>query len=103
MNIGLADEQIEQIVRVAKNAGATKAVVFGSRAKGNWRENSDIDIAVFGDGVNIGQLVSELDELSMPFKFDVVEYGGISHAPLRDHIDRVGVEIYSQKTGSLDA
>jgi len=98
MNIGLSEEQVKQIVGAVKDAGASKAAVFGSRAKGNWRENSDVDVAVFGDGINLGKLSSQLDELNMPYKFDVVEYNSISYAPLRDHIDRVGVEIYAQET-----
>jgi len=71
-------------------------VVFGSRAKGNWRENSDIDIAVFGEGVNVGSLVAQLDELPMPYKFDIVDYNSINSCALREHIDRVGIEIYTK-------
>ena len=94
MNIGLSGEHIKLIVDAIKESGAAKAVVYGSRAKGNWRENSDIDIAVFGGGVNIGRLHSRLDDLPMPYKFDVTDYDAINHVPLREHIDRVGVEIY---------
>ncbi|MCL2814377.1 MAG: nucleotidyltransferase domain-containing protein [Oscillospiraceae bacterium] len=97
MNIGLSHEQIGMIVGLIKKEGASRAVVFGSRAKGNWRNNSDIDIAVFGSGVNMGSLCLQLDELPMPYKFDVIGYDDITHMPLREHINRIGVEIYAKK------
>jgi predicted nucleotidyltransferase len=97
MNIGLSDEHAALIVETLKACGVSRAVLFGSRAKGNWRDNSDIDIAVLGCA-NIGGLLSQLDELPMPYKFDVVDYETISHKPLREHIDCVGVELLSRKT-----
>ena len=97
MNIGLSDSEISMIVGLIKNSGSSKAIIFGSRAKGTWRNNSDIDIAVFGAGVKIGRLQAQLDELPMPYKFDVICYEDINHKPLREHIDRVGIEIYSSR------
>ena len=93
MRFGLSDKQIEQISVLLNNAGVSKAVIFGSRAKGNFRPNSDIDIAVWGNEPNIGRILTELDELPMPYKFDVVEYEPLT-AALREHIDRVGVVFY---------
>jgi predicted nucleotidyltransferase len=90
---GLSEKHTEMIIHTLKVGGAQKAVLFGSRAKGGWRGNSDIDIAVFGDGLNLGALYSRLDELPMPYKFDVVAYDAVKHAPLREHIDRVGKEL----------
>jgi predicted nucleotidyltransferase len=89
MNLGLSEKNINLIIGVLKACGAAKAAVFGSRAKGNYRDNSDIDIAVWGD-VNIGHILTELDELPMPYKFDVVAYETIKNDKLREHIDRVG-------------
>jgi len=100
MNTGLSEKHTQLIIDTLKRGGVSKAVIFGSRAKGNWRENSDIDIAVFGD-VNIGALSADLDELPMPYKFDMVSYENIIHAPLREHIDRIGIELFSLKSRSL--
>jgi predicted nucleotidyltransferase len=99
MKFGLADKQVEQISAVLKNASVSKAVVFGSRAKGNWRKNSDIDIAVWNREVNVGRILMDLDELPMPYKFDVVAYDEINNNALREHIDRVGQIIYSKIIG----
>lgn len=96
MKLGLSEKHFQLIVETLKQANIDRAVVFGSRAKGNWRENSDIDIAVFGASVNIGALGLQLDELPMPYKFDIVDYNNINSYALRDHIDRVGIEIYTK-------
>lgn len=96
MKLGLSEKHLQLIVETLKQADIDRAVVFGSRAKGNWRENSDIDIAVFGEGVNVGLLVAQLDELPMPYKFDIVDYNSINSCALREHIDRVGIEIYTK-------
>jgi predicted nucleotidyltransferase len=95
MNIGLSEKHTTLLVDTLKNCGVRRAVVFGSRAKGNWRDNSDIDIAVFGGYVP--ELPALLDELPMPYKFDVADYEGIKHKPLREHIDRVGVELFPRE------
>lgn len=96
MKLGLSEKHLQLIVETLKQADIDRAVVFGSRTKGNWRENSDIDIAVFGEGVNVGLLVAQLDELPMPYKFDIVDYNSINSCALREHIDRVGIEIYTK-------
>ena len=86
MKLGLSEKHFQLIVETLKQANIDRAMVFGSRAKGNWRENSDIDIAVFGEGVNVGSLVAQLDELPMPYKFDIVDYNNINSCALREHI-----------------
>ena len=96
MKFGLADKQIEQILAILKKANVTEAVIFGSRAKGNWRENSDIDIAVWGQDINLGKLSLDLEELPMPYKFDVINYDKISNSAFREHIDRVGINFYEE-------
>lgn len=96
MKLGLSEKHLQLIVEALKQADIDRAVVFGSRAKGNWRENSDIDIAVFVASVNIGALSGQLDELPMPYKFDIVDYNIINSCALRKHIDRVGIEIYKK-------
>ena len=94
MNFGLTQEHLNMIVEVLSKTPITKAVIFGSRAKGNHKPNSDIDIATFGDN---GALLSyELEELPMPYKFDIVSYESIQSEELKEHITRVGKEIYSK-------
>ena len=62
-----------------------------------FEEDSDVDLALWGDLNNnlIGQIFRELDELPLPFTFDVKDYEAIKHAPLKQHIDEFGKIIYS--------
>ncbi len=77
-----------------------KAEIFGSRALGTQRPNSDVDIALWGQSVSsdtVGRVRSDLDSAPTPYQFDVVGYFLIEHADLRDHIDRCGKVIYQAK------
>jgi predicted nucleotidyltransferase len=71
-------------------------IVFGSRAKGNSTAASDIDLAVEGidDPLQAEALAGELDELPLPYAFDVRALSAIQSRPLRQHIERVGVRVY---------
>ena len=76
-----------------------KAVLFGSRAKGIARNNSDIDIALYGiiNELEIEAVSFELDELPLPYKFDVKAFESIKNIALRKHIERVGICIYKKE------
>lgn len=99
MRFGLSQKQIELISAQLKNAAVSKAVIFGSRSIGNYRSNSDVDIAVWGCELNIGSILTKLDELPMPYKFDVVDYEKINTAAFREHIDRVGITFFNVDDG----
>lgn len=74
-------------------SGLERAVVFGSRAKGNFRKGSDVDIALFGrvDAKAVNDASRSLNEESMlPYHFDLIQYSAIELPELRQHIDRVG-------------
>ena len=78
-----------------------KAMIFGSRAKGNYKKVSDIDFAVwFEDDADLSARIRQgLDDLPMPYKIDVVDYDRLRHEGLKDHIDRVG-KLFYEKTAS---
>ena len=73
-------------------------VLFGSRAKGTEKHNSDIDLAVFGveEDLAIETILMELEELPLPYKFDVKSFNSIRNSALREHIKRVGIMIYEK-------
>lgn len=94
---GLAERELELIRGVLRrHPGVTGAVLFGSRAKGTAQAGSDVDLALLGvqDPLLAEAIASELDELPLPYKFDVKALSAIRHPPLLDHIERVGVRIY---------
>lgn len=69
--------------------------IFGSRARGNYKPNSDIDLVLFGENLNektILHISSELDELPTPYKFDVLDYKTIDNENLKNIIDNFGLE-----------
>ena len=70
-----------------------KAVIYGSRAMGNYHAGSDIDIALIGDTLNLQDLeriAGVLDESAIPYKVDLSILQLIDHLELKDHIARVG-------------
>jgi type I restriction enzyme S subunit len=100
MRFGIEESSIEKIVAVFEaNPKVDKAIVFGSRAKGNYRKDSDIDIALKGNELTFDDLLqmgSQLDDLNLPYKTDLLDYHTISEPALAEHIDRVGIEFYSR-------
>ena len=100
-NLGISEGELDLIYDVfSQNAAIEKAAVFGSRAKGNFRKYSDIDIALFSNEnlLNVEDVIHRLEQLPLVYKFDVVAYETIRNAALREHIDRVGVVIYKRDT-----
>ena len=97
---GLSDKVVEKIQNVfAENSRIDKAIIFGSRAKGNYKEGSDIDIAIKGQDLVFDDTLSilrKLDELELPYEIDLINYHTIKEPELKDHIDRVGIELYSR-------
>jgi predicted nucleotidyltransferase len=96
---GLTDSEQEMIRAVLRrHAEVTEAKIFGSRAKGNFQPNSDLDLALWGSlsVSTIAAIAGELDELPLPYTFDVQAYDAIRHQPLREHIDRVGQKFYAR-------
>lgn len=101
MNFGLRQQDLDEIIRILQRFSVVEeAIIFGSRAKGNYKTRSDIDIAVKGKGVNHGVVASLsffLNEESLtPYFFDIVHFEEISEKELLEHINRVGQSIYSR-------
>ncbi len=98
---GLAASALELICDVFRRHPEVHEVkIFGSRALGRFENSSDIDLAMWGDldlGL-IGRIKAELDELPLPYTFDVQAYSAIKHPLLRDHIDKVGKTVYPRET-----
>jgi predicted nucleotidyltransferase len=95
--IGLEPVAIAALCAVfARHPEIEEVVLFGSRAKGNHRPESDIDLAVRGiaDERAVEALAEELDELPLPFLFDVKSLDGIRNPALLEHVRRVGRSVY---------
>ena len=90
---GLPDKDLGAIRGVLREFSSIEQVlIYGSRAKGNARAGSDIDLVLYGNvsDAELSRLLSELDELNTPYLFDVIRYADIDSDDLRAHISRVG-------------
>lgn len=95
---GLDDQTLQGLTRVfAKYPAIEQVKLYGSRAKGTHHARSDIDLAVFGQGVDrfvCASILMDLDDLDMPYLVDLQNYDDLKNRQLIEHIDRVGVVIY---------
>ncbi len=98
MKFGLDNKVIKNIEQVlAFFTEVEGAVLYGSRAKGNFKPGSDIDLTLKGSKLNLALLNSislKLDELYLPYTFDLSIYHQINNPELIGHIERVGVIFY---------
>ena len=95
---GIKDTDQKRIVEVFSHyKEIEKVVLFGSRAIGNNKLNSDLDFTLYGQGLNLSLLIkieSEFDDLLLTYKFDLSVYHQITNTELISHINRVGKVIY---------
>jgi len=98
---GLTEKQFQLMINTISSFNEVETVlIFGSRAKGNFRPASDVDLAVFGEKVNrttINRLSSALDDLPLPFKFDVLDYNQLTNKSLKEKINEQGEVFFERK------
>lgn len=96
---GLSEKHLALIREVLASFPAVSgAILFGSRAKGCQGPQSDIDLALEGlqDPLDAERVADQLEDLPLPWRFDVLAVGAIDYPPLLDHIRRVGIRIYER-------
>jgi predicted nucleotidyltransferase len=100
MKYGLTEATVEKICGVfARFPEIEKAVLYGSRAKGNFKTGSDIDLTLYGVALTPNlrsTIASELDDLLLPYTIDLSIFAELDHAELREHIERVGDVFYER-------
>jgi len=98
---GLKPETINKIQTILTTFPEIKtAILYGSRAKGNYKNGSDIDLTLKTSKHNTPSLIKigvALDELDLPYTFDLSLYDKISNPDLIAHINRVGVVFYEKE------
>lgn len=94
-NTGIRTIVIEEICKIAKAHQVDKVILFGSRARGDYKERSDIDLAVSGGrGDEFSIIVDE--ETSTLLKFDIVNLDNPVQKELRESIEKEGVILYEK-------
>lgn len=94
---GLKQEEIEILKKCFQLLDeVSEVIVFGSRAMGNHKTGSDIDIALKGVQVNhrsLSKAMDYLEQTTLPYAFDLVIYDKIQNQELKGHIDSYGVTL----------
>lgn len=102
---GLSEKQLSMMRETFSRFPEIREVrIFGSRAAGNYKPGSDVDLALYGDSklsctARVSAVLNE--ELPLPYFFDVVDYAAVERPEFRKHIEEVGQSIYRQ--GNLPA
>jgi predicted nucleotidyltransferase len=100
IQFGLKQEDIDKINHVfARYEGIDSVIVYGSRAKGNFKAGSDIDLTIIENSISFPKFLeieNSLDDLLLPYKIDLSLKRKITTVDLLSHIDRVGKLFYKR-------
>ena len=100
MKYGLPDRTLSTLNSIfQKYPGIKQVILYGSRAKGNYKTGSDIDISLKTGNeftfTNLLRITGDFDDSDIPYFVDVSVYESLSNPDLKAHIDRVGKTIYT--------
>lgn len=99
-SLGLSLATLEKLNSVfARHDAIDSVVIYGSRAKGNYRAGSDIDLTIKGSEISFAefmQIEDQIDDLMLPYTVDLSQYRLLENTDLIAHIDRVGRVIYTR-------
>lgn len=102
MRFGIPEKSMDMIIQALTSfKEIQKAAIFGSRAIGNYKKGSDVDLVIYGTDIT-DEIVNSLrvrlnEELPLPYYFDVVHYETLSSNALKEHIDKLS-KIFYHKT-----
>ncbi|MGL1958211.1 MAG: nucleotidyltransferase domain-containing protein [Colwellia sp.] len=100
MSFGLSESYIAQINNIfEKFSSINKVILYGSRAKGTYKNGSDIDLTLMGNNIthkDFLNISNQLDDLMTPYQFDLSIYSQINNQELLKHINRVGVVFFTK-------
>lgn len=105
---GLLERDLEYIqMAMEKYKEIDRAVIFGSRAMGNYKKGSDVDISIFGQNIT-NETLYRLDDLlnqeyPLPYFFDILQYEEINNINLKNHIDTYGSEVYRKMESNINS
>lgn len=98
-NIGLSRETIDKLQAIfLGHPKIQKVLLYGSRAKGNFKNGSDIDLTLVAPDLGVSELLkieNEIDDLLLPYKVDLSLHHMIDNQELKEHIHRVALEFSS--------
>lgn len=100
MKFGLDEDKWKEINAVFKKyPNVKKVILYGSRAINTYKNGSDIDLSLVGSNLDLSLqncIANDLDDLLLPYSFDLAIYERIDNPKLKEHIDNLGVVIFSR-------
>ena len=100
MKYGLSDRTLQKIQGVFSHyPQVERAILYGSRATGTYRNGSDIDLSLCGDALThsvLSRIDTELDELLLPYTIDLSIFHQIDNPAMVEQIQHVGVNFYEK-------
>jgi len=96
---GLPDKTVTLINEIfSRCPGIEKVIIYGSRARGDYENGSDIDLTICGDITLDDRLriSGEIYDLPIPYTCDLSILGDIKNENLIEHIERVGQVFYER-------
>ena len=94
MKYGLTDRSYQKIKEVVDKYSNYEFIVFGSRARGDYKNGSDLDLAVKGeiDKEQYHKILNSFDLLDIPYMVDIVFINKVKKQELLDAIERDGIK-----------
>lgn len=96
--VGLKENELQKILdSLKKHSKIQNVTLYGSRAKGNFRPGSDIDLVLTGPTLEITELLkieNELDDLMLPYKIDLSLFHHIEDKEILEHIQQFGIQLF---------
>jgi uncharacterized protein len=106
IRFGLPENAIENMSKVfALHPEIDQVVLYGSRAMGNFKPGSDIDLTLVGDEIDLNLLLqvdNEIDDLLLPWMVDLSIFHNLENAELINHIETDGITIYKNEVKQTD-
>ena len=98
---GLSIDTINKLCTVfSKYSEIEEAIIYGSRAKGNYKNGSDIDLTLIGSSdlnlTTLGKIMTGIDDLLLPYTEDLFLYNYLNDPDILDHIRRAGKIFYKK-------
>ena len=99
MQYGLSDQTLQKIRDVfMRYPEVEEAVLYGSRARGDYKNGSDIDLTLRGDSelthTLLSRIANDLDDQFLPYTIDLSIFENINNSDMIEQIQHFGVTLY---------
>ncbi|KAB1062022.1 nucleotidyltransferase domain-containing protein [Salibacter halophilus] len=100
MDHGLTQFTIDRIREIlGRYPQVQKAILFGDRARGDYGDKTDIELALEGDDIDISLLFmidNDLVDLLLPYEVDLIRLSRVKNTELKEHIEEEGVSLFEK-------